>query len=129
MSHVATLKTRILDLDALKTAAAECGMEFVEGRKAYRTYYGSANACAHTITAAGASYDVGVVAAKDGHGFELTFDSWGPGKALEAKAGAGLGKLLDEYGFAVASVPLRRAGHRVARRYNDAGRLQLVATK
>jgi hypothetical protein len=128
MSHVATLKTRILDLDALKTAAAELGMTFAEGRTTYRTFYG-AKPCAHAITAAGASYDVGVEAAKDGHGFELTFDSWGPGAKLEAVAGVGLGKLLDEYGFAVASVPLRRAGHRITRRYNAAGRLQLVASR
>ena len=128
MSHVATLKTRILDLDSLKAAAAELGMTFAEGQTAYRTYYG-AKACAHAITVAGATYDVGVEAAKDGQGFELTFDSWGPGAKLEAVAGRGLGKRLDEYGFAVASVPLRRAGHRISRRYNDAGRLQLVASR
>lgn len=129
MSHVTTGTLKITDLDALAEAAAQCGLVLRRGQRTWRWYgrwmndYHGAHAAVdqgfsaaqfgtgeHALVLADPTqgrYDIGVVRARDGNGYELLYDSYGPdGQALERAAGPQLSRLKQEYAAAVA---VRRA--------------------
>lgn len=145
MSHVVTIETQILDLAALRKAAEELGLEFVEGQRTYRWYQrhvgdyplpagfteADLGKCQHAIRVKGdpKAYEVGVVRRKDGApGFQLIYDFYGScGKALEAVAGKGLTKLRQEY---AAQVVIRQMGgkHKIKRTTQADGSIRLHLT-
>lgn len=146
MSHVAEVKMRIMDLDALAQAAAACGLEFKQDQTEYRWYgrfvgdYNAADAaantrdprlfgkCDHAVVVPGDSkaYGVGVVPATDGYGYDLVYDNWQGGYGLEEKAGRGLSKLKQEYAAAAAERQLARQGYETQRTTNARGELQVL---
>jgi hypothetical protein len=150
MSHVATGKLRVTSLDDLETAAARLGLTLQRGQTTFRWYgqfmndseEGRALArrlpasewgkCQHALTVNGVAdaYEVGVVPALDGgEGYDLVFDSWGPGRAIVERCGAGLERLAEEVGAEVAMRMMARKGYRVAREVNNTGHVQVVCTK
>lgn len=125
MSHVVTVETEIRNLEALRKAAADCGMEWREGQTTHRWYgrhvgdyplptgfaRGDLGHCLHAISVPGdrSAYEIGVVARKDGKpGYTLLFDFWGaPGRKLQAAAGHRCQKLLQHYGARVVRSTLK----------------------
>lgn len=119
MSHVTEVKMKIADLDALKEACHELGLEFMEGQKTHKWYgrfvgdttppqgrdpkdYGK---CEHAIrlqNARSSDYEIGLVPALDGNGYDLMVDSWQQGRLMGAVGGHDMGKLRQEYAAAVA---------------------------
>lgn len=123
MSHVTTIDIVIKDLDALRKACEECGLEFVEGQTTFKWFgkfmndspvpegYSPADygKCEHAIKVPGnkQAYEIGVVQNKKTEGWSLLFDSWNGGYGLMAKAGAQCGKLTQEYSKAVVKKKLK----------------------
>jgi hypothetical protein len=123
MSHVATLKVKVNDIDALKVAVDKLGLEWREGQKTYKWYgtwvndYHGGDAaykhgidpknygkCDHAIGVPGkpGAYEVGVVKMEDGS-YSLIYDFWGGGHGLmekishEGRGGKDCGKLIQTY--------------------------------
>lgn len=130
MSHLKTAELKVLDLQAAADAAALLGGELVLDQKTFRSYTGQ-NTCSHAIRIPGTSnaYEIGLVQAKDGIGYDLQYDNWGPGAVLEQKFGCDLTTLREEYGCSVAARALTRRGYQITRQRNAAGELQLQAIK
>ena len=122
MSHVTDVRLRIKDLDALSEACQQLGLQLHRGKESYR-WYGrwmddfnddiaavtnghdpnTFGQCQHAISIQGdeSSYEIGVLPAKDGDGYDLLYDSF-DGK-LEPLAGPKLSSLRKEYACAVAT--------------------------
>lgn len=125
MSHVESVKTTITDLSALKAACTRMGVEFVEGKKAYRWFGRSVGdyplpagftkddlgKCDHVIKVPGTDYEVGVVKLKDKPGYTMLYDFWGPGQGLLKKFGTGLTKLVDNYSVEALKSKARAKGY------------------
>lgn len=127
MSHVSALKVRVKNLDALRQAASELGLEFVEGQKTFKWYgrwmndwHGESAAyrqgiepskygtCDHAIRipgAAASAYEIGVVAVGDGT-YVLCWDNWQGGFGLADRIGASGEKLAQTY---IKNVIIRKA--------------------
>lgn len=135
MSHLKTAELKVLDLQGLHDAVALLGGELMLDQRTFVSYTGK-NACEHAIripTAQGMygqkAYEIGLTRSKDGVGYDLQYDNWGPGQALEQHFGRDLTTLREEYGCAVAARALARKGYAVTRARNAAGELQLQAVK
>ena len=153
MSHITDVKLKIHDLEALREAADACGFDFREGQKTHAWYgrfmrdsaegmevartRGEQNMgkCDHALRSKdhqAGDYEVGVVREDDGS-YLLSFDSWGPGRKLEAAAGAGLSKLKREYAAATAMKKARttlgRHGFTVSRENLPGNRIRVRARK
>jgi hypothetical protein len=135
------LDVKILDLTALAEAVAQCGAELALHQTQFRWYQG-VSPCAHAIrlpaTATtdgtfgwmGKPYEVGVVPAKDGLGYELQYDTYGAGQWIADRfGGQALTKLKDEYGASVATRALARKGYAITKQRNALGELQVVAVR
>ncbi len=154
MSHITEIKLQVKDLDALKAAAENLGFDFMEGQKTHEWYgqfmddsregkefartrgIGAMGKCEHALRAKDhkhGDYEIGVVKSLDGEGYELSYDSWGSGRKLEAKAGPKLNTLRREYAVEVATKAankkLRREGFRVQREDLPGGRVRLRLKK
>jgi hypothetical protein len=116
MSHVRAIEVQIKDLDSLKEAVTELGLTFIEGKTKFawygrwvNDYHGEDAAfkhgiatedygkCEHVIGVPGCGYEIGVLKHPSGDGFTLTYDFWGPGKAIETAVGKGCEKIKSAY--------------------------------
>lgn len=120
MSHITKIALKIRDIDALAEAATLCGLELRRDQKTHIWYgrtYGNANTdgtCEHALRLKDhrqGDYEIGVVKAKDGDGFELALDTFCQGRLLSAIGGHAGDKLRQEYAAAVAT---RRAKAKLA---------------
>lgn len=143
MSHVATIEIEIKDLDALRQAAIDCGLEFCEGQTSYKWYGYSVGdsplpagmtaadlgICDHALRIPGdaQAYEVGVV--KRGAGYVLLWDFWQGGYGLQAKIGKDGGLLRQRYAVAVAKAQAQRQGLRVTERKLPNGKVQLLCQR
>lgn len=98
--------------------------------------------CAHAIkikgdapqNGAGGPWEIGVVPAKDGDGFNLYFDTYGgAGQRLLGKVGQNADKLRQEYAVAVATAKAKKTlgpkGFRVTRENLANGHVKLLVRK
>jgi hypothetical protein len=95
MSHVVKHDFKVHSLDALDKVAERMGGKFLEGQTTYKWYgqwvndYSAEDAayrngvdtkdygkCLHAISFPNAKYEVGIVAAKDGNGYDIIYDAW-----------------------------------------------------
>ncbi len=151
MSHVSRIQIVITDLASLGKAAAQIGMELVEGQKTYKWYgtwvndYSAEDAayrhgidpkdygkCEHALRVKGNSdaYEIGLVKNPDGAGWVLVHDNWAGGKGLEAVAGKDAGNLRREYALHVSAKEMARRGFRTERVFNPVtGKERLRAYK
>ena len=153
MSHVASVKCYVQDLDALASVADRLGFELVRDAKTYAwfgqwvgDFRGSTAAvdnghrpedfgkCLHKLRrkdARAGDYEIGVVARPDGQpGYELVYDNWSVGGSrVEELAGRGLSKLKDEIACEVSTRIMRRKGYRVSRTVNQQGAIVLNCSK
>lgn len=146
------VRLKIHDLDALATACEALGLELQQGKRQYAwwgSFVGDSSAYGdfdprsfgkgdHAIKIAGTTprngsggpWEIGVVAAKDGDGFQLVYDAYGSaGNALTAKVGPQANRLRQEYACAVATkkatATLARKGFRVERENLSTGAVRL----
>lgn len=150
MSHITDCKLRVRDLADLKQAVEAVGLEWREGQQTFAwwgVFVGDSNdhggrdpktfgQCLHAIglpgepgvTGRAGPWEIGVVPAQDGDGFNLLYDNYGnAGEKLERLAGRNLSRLKQEYSVAVAtkkSAQLARAGFAL-RRENVGARVRL----
>ena len=150
MSHVATGRLRVIDLDDLEAAASCVGMTLQRGQRTFRWYgqfmgdsaEGRSLAkrlptsewgkCLHALTVNGqeGAYEVGVVKAIDGgEGYDLVFDSWGSGRHIVERCGAGLEKLAEHVGAEVAMRQMARKGYRVEKSVNARGHVEVACQR
>lgn len=134
MSHVTDIKLRIKHLADLQTAAAECGLDFLENQKTFETYAGSKNRCQHALRLKdhqpGRDFEIGVLGTDD-LGYELKTDLWGQSRMLAA-VGDNFNKLRQEYTVATslrAAQPLLRKGFLPTRENLPDGRVRLALRK
>ncbi len=120
MSHVASVKLEIKDIDALEASCKEFpGVTFHRGKKTWRWFlrwmndYSGQDAAykngirpeqyghgEHCISVEGSDYDIGVV--KVDGGYRLVYDFYGTGQKLAEKfGGQALPQLKDMYGACV----------------------------
>ena len=144
-SHVAKISIEIKDLQILKQAAKELGLEFVE-QKTYRWYghhvgdyplpvgfkTSDLGKCDYVLRIPNndTAYEVGVVKRKDGKpGYELLWDFWSGGYGLEKVLGKDGVKLVQEYAAAVTTNLYKKQGFRVNKTVTKEGVIRLVANK
>ena len=93
MSHISKIEVQINDLEALKQACKNLGLEFRENQTHFRWYLGYGN-CTHVIRVPGATYEVGIV--QKGETYELLWDDFYSG-GLVQKLGNNACHLKKEY--------------------------------
>lgn len=125
MSHVTEIKLRVRDLESLREACEALGLEFMEGQTNYcwwgqfmndSSAYGGHDPktfgkCEHAIRIKGdkprngsyGPWEIGVVKALDGDGYELLYDAYGSaGRRLTERVGSGANNLRKEYAVSTA---------------------------
>jgi hypothetical protein len=138
------------DLESLKKAVADCGLEFRQGQTTYRWYgkwmndYGGADAayklgikpedygkCEHAIGVpkSTTAYEVGVVKNPSGPGYVLVADFWQGGMGLEALAGQNCMKIAQAYGVQVNKKTLTGMGFQVTKKVLADGTIKLHCTR
>jgi len=129
--HVVCVGVEVKSLDALEAACKRLGFELRRGQTRYKWYgrwvndYHEADAaykhgiatedyghCDHAIHVPGAHYEVGVVAAKDGAGFQLIWD-FVDGGLREALGGETAPRLIQAYAVEQARLTALQQGHTV----------------
>lgn len=148
MSHIASIKVEIRDLNALKLAVAELGGQWAEGKQTY-TWYGQwvgdtplpahlsrddLGKCAHVIKVPGVHYEVGVVRLPNGH-YTLAYDFFNggggtkhDGHKLMQRFGEGCQKLVQTYAVHKATLAAKAKGYLVSRQSMPNGGVKLVMT-
>ncbi len=125
MSHVTKVNLKVRDLDALDEACDKLGLELERGKRNFAWWgtfqydstppagrdpktYGT---CDHAIRVKGDTphngssgpWEIGVVPALDGDGFDLLYDEFGSaGRRLTERVGVKANALRKEYAFATA---------------------------
>jgi len=123
MSHFTQIHTRITDIEALRAACTELGLEVVENTQA-RGFGSNQRSGRHVIRLTG-PYDVAVNPTDDGE-FALETDLWQG--HVEKELGPGLGRLRQLYGVHKATAEAKRRGLRVRRSALADGRIRLAVT-
>jgi hypothetical protein len=123
MSHFTTIQTQVRDLEALRDACSELGLQ-LKSKTPCRGYARQTRQCDHTIVLKG-PYDIAVdpAEAKDGtYGF--TTDWWDGHVAKEV--GPGYGRLLQSYGVHKTLREARARGLRTQRRVEQDGSILIT---
>lgn len=149
MSHVVSIKTELRDLEAIRRAAAELGLQFIENQTTYE-WWGSSvgdyplpdgfkasdlGKCVHAIKVPGTTWEIGVAAARNADGspkagFTLLWDFYGTqGAPIAAALGEGAERFVQLYGVHKATLELQKRGLTVTRKAGAKGSIQLVATQ
>ena len=121
MSHFTTIETQVRDLDALREACEDLGLQLLSGVPC-RGYAGATRKAAHVIRLKG-PYDIAVVPGPD-NAFSLTCDWWDGHVAKET--GPQHGRLLQAYGVRKTMREARTRGLRVNRKLETDGSILLT---
>ena len=120
MSHFTTITTQIRDIEALKEACAELGLDVAENAQA-RGYNTSQIPGEYVIRLKG-PYDIAVNQQKDGT-YGMTTDWWAG--HVQKEVGINYGRLLQLYGVYKATREARRKGYVVRRQPLKDGSIKL----
>jgi hypothetical protein len=123
MSHFTEIRTRITDIEALRTACGELGVELLDNATA-RGYGRNVRHGQHVIRLKG-PYDIAVNPTDTGD-YSLETDLWQG--HVERELGPDLGRLRQLYGVHKATAEARRRGLRVRRSALPDGRIRLSVT-
>lgn len=145
MSHLVKMKHRVRDLEALREASKQLGLELVE--KNTYNWYGTSvgdfplpvgftkedlGKCDYAIRIPDnpRAYEIGVVKAKEGTGgYELLWDFWNGGYGLQDKIGKDGGLLQQAYVTEVEIKEAYRNGYDVTRSMNEKGEVVLTCVQ
>ena len=123
MSHFTTIQTQIRDLEALRDASVELGLQLLANTNC-RGYAGVTRLAPHVIKLKG-PYDIAVEPDKENPGsYGLTTDWWDGHVAKEV--GTGYGRLLQSYGIHKTMREARTRGLRVSRKQEQDGSVLLT---
>jgi hypothetical protein len=123
MSHFTTIQTQIRDLEALRDASVELGLQLLANTQC-RGYAGVTRPAPYVIKLKG-PYDIAVEPSKENDGsYGLTTDWWDGHVAKEV--GTGYGRLLQSYGVHKTMREARTRGLRVNRRQEQDGTVLLT---
>ena len=125
MSHISKIELEINDLESLKLACDQLGLEFRENQKTFE-WYGGRQECEHAIRIPGATYEIGVIRKSEGKGYQLVWDNYHRG-GLEQKLGGNAGKLKQAYARERIRKEARVKGYRVLEQRLNQG-IRLVLT-
>jgi len=121
MSHFTTIQTQIRDVDALREACAELGVELLEGAEA-RGFLSQTTPGDYVIRLKG-PYDIALNRQEDGT-YGLTTDWWRG--HVEAEVGPNYGRLLQLYGVHKTMHEARRQHLRCTRKQEADGTIKLT---
>jgi len=121
MSHFVSINTQIKDIDALRDACAELGLELLPNAEA-RGYGGLTQHGDHVIRLKG-PFDIAVNRQPDGM-FHLSCDWWDG--HVEKEVGSQYGRLLQLYAVHKTSREARRKGLTVQRELRTNGSIKLT---
>ena len=121
MSHFTTIKTQIKDVEALRSAVNELGLQLLANTEA-RGYISNKTKGDYVIRLKG-PYDVALNQQPDGS-FGLTTDWWDG--HVEKEVGSNFGRLLQLYGVHKATVEAKKKGYSVLRRHQPNGSIKLI---
>jgi hypothetical protein len=121
MSHFTTIKTQIKDVEALRSAVNELGLQLLVNAKA-RGYISNKTKGDFVIRLKG-PYDVALNQQPDGT-YGLTTDWWDG--HVEQEVGSNFGRLLQLYGVHKASMEARKKGFSVLRRSQPNGSIKVI---
>ena len=121
MSHFATIKTQVKDIDALRDACAEMGLMVLQNVEARG--YGTNRHRGEYVIALKGPYDIAINRQPDGT-YGLTTDWWDGHVAREV--GENYGRLLQNYGIHKTVREARLRGLRVNRRQENDGSVLLT---
>jgi len=123
MSHFTTIKTQVRDLEALRDACVELGLELV-ANAVCRGFANATRTAAHVIRLKG-PYDIAVEPSLENDGTHgLTADWWNG--HVEREAGTGFGRILQAYGVHKTLREARARGLRSTRRIEADGSILLT---
>jgi hypothetical protein len=144
MSHIATIKTQITDLEAVKLACKELGLTFLENQTTCKFWpsWGRAqeHPCSHAIALPVGTYEMtlGLVREKDGSYTLVGDDMLHLDDVMTCRLilgrdtnplGSKYGKFLQAYGLNKATMEAKRKGYIVTRKYvPNSTSVQLVVT-
>ena len=121
MSHFTTIKTQIKDMEALRSAVNELGLQLIPNSTA-RGFYQQTLKGDYVIRLKG-PYDIAVNQQPDGT-FGLTTDWWDG--HVEREVGTNFGRLLQLYGVHKATAEAKKKGMSVLRRSQPNGSIKLI---
>ena len=121
MSHFTTIKTQIKDVEALRSAVNELGLQLLANTEA-RGYISNKTKGDYVIRLKG-PYEVALNQQPDGS-FGLTTDWWDG--HVEKEVGSNFGRLLQLYGVHKATVEAKKKGYSVLRRHQPNGSIKLI---
>ena len=121
MSHFTEITTQIKDIEALRLACQELGLNLLQNAEA-RGYYDNKTKGDYVIQLKG-PYDIALNKQADGT-FGITSDLWNG--HVEKEVGQKYGKLLQLYGVHKATMEARKKGLSVLRRQKQDGSIKLV---
>jgi hypothetical protein len=121
MSHFTEITTQIKDIEALRLACQELGLNLLQDAEA-RGYYDNKTKGDYVIQLKG-PYDIALNKQPDGT-FGITSDLWNG--HVEKEVGQKYGKLLQLYGVHKATMEARKKGLSVLRRQKQDGSIKLV---
>ena len=121
MSHFTTINTQIKDIEALRQACHELGLELLANAEA-RGYAGALQRGEYVIRLKG-PYDVALN--RQTHGSYGLSTDWWDGQ-VEQEVGKDYGKLLQLYGVHKATSEARKKGLSVLRRHQPNGSIKLA---
>ncbi|WP_342479819.1 DUF1257 domain-containing protein [Paenibacillus sp. FSL L8-0340] len=124
MSHFTTLQTTIKNIEAVRMACRELGLELVQEGQA-RGYGGRTINGDYVIKCKG-PYDVVLNKQQDGHYGIIT--DWYQGHVAK-EIGEGGGRLLQTYGVVLATMEARKLGYSVSRQSMPDGSVKVVLTQ
>ena len=121
MSHFTTIKTQIKDLEALRAATNELGLQLLTKTTA-RGFISQTIKGEYVVRLKG-PYDIAVNQQPDGT-YGLTTDWWNG--HVEKEVGKSFGRLLQLYGVHKATAEARKKGYSVLRNPQSNGSIKLV---
>ena len=133
MSHIATVKTQMTEIEALKDAVEAAGGVWKQDQKTHNFYSGTGR-CDHAFGLPGVHYEVGVTKNLDGS-LSLSLDDYGyensrhDGYKLVAKFGANGSALMQGYAKSITVREMRRKGYHVSFQQQENGAVRVVARR
>jgi len=121
MSHFVTIQTQVRDIDALRDACGELGLQVLDNTNARG--FATANTPGEHVIRLRGRYDVALNRDTKDQPFGLTTDWWDG--HVEKEVGKDYGRLLQLYGVHKASREAKRRGHTVRRSKLKDGTIKL----
>ena len=134
MSHTTTIKSNVVDLDALDAAVKSLGGQLIRNVTEF-TQYSAPGRCDHVIRLPSVRYEVGVARNTEQNKYDLLYDPFGfdhspkhDGHQLERRFGKGLSTLTQHYNVERTARLCQQHGKQVRRVTQPNGTISIYAS-